>query len=85
MLGQDDLLLLEYKVGSDWHAHTASQDQDVKLLTAIHQIVERYLGIHLSAGVSNVSFGLPQRKLLNQAFMLLLIAQWPGHSHRGPL
>jgi 5-methyltetrahydrofolate--homocysteine methyltransferase len=53
---------------------STSQDQGVKLLTAIHRIVERYPGIHISAGVSNVSFGLPQRKLLNQAFMLVLMA-----------
>ncbi|HLV86235.1 MAG TPA: dihydropteroate synthase [Candidatus Sulfotelmatobacter sp.] len=51
-----------------------SQDQGPKLLTAIAQIVERYPGIHISAGVSNVSFGLPQRKLLNEAFILLLMA-----------
>lgn len=53
---------------------STSQDQGPKLLTAVRQIVERYPGIHISAGVSNVSFGLPQRKLLNQAFMLLLMA-----------
>ena len=53
---------------------STSQDQGLKLMTAIRQIVERYPGIHISAGVSNVSFGLPQRKLLNQAFMLLLMA-----------
>jgi cobalamin-dependent methionine synthase I len=51
-----------------------SQDQGAKLMAAIHQIGERYPGIHFSAGVSNVSFGLPQRKLLNEAFILLLMA-----------
>jgi cobalamin-dependent methionine synthase I len=51
-----------------------SQDQGLKLMTAIRQIADRYPGIHFSAGVSNVSFGLPQRKLLNQSFMLLLMA-----------
>ncbi len=53
---------------------STSQDQGPKLMAAVHQIVERYPGIHISAGVSNVSFGLPQRKLLNQAFLLLLMA-----------
>jgi len=53
---------------------STSQDQGVKLLTSIRQIVELYPGIHISAGVSNVSFGLPQRKLLNEAFILLLMA-----------
>jgi len=42
---------------------------------AIGQVTTRYPGVHTSAGVSNVSFGLPVRKLLNEAFLLLLIAR----------
>jgi 5-methyltetrahydrofolate--homocysteine methyltransferase len=53
---------------------STSQEQGFKLMQAIHQIAENYPGIHISAGVSNVSFGLPQRRLLNQAFLLLLMA-----------
>jgi 5-methyltetrahydrofolate--homocysteine methyltransferase len=45
------------------------------LLAAVGQIGEKYPGVHISAGVSNVSFGLPVRKLLNQTFLLLLMAQ----------
>jgi 5-methyltetrahydrofolate--homocysteine methyltransferase len=44
------------------------------LLAAVSQIAARYPGIHISAGVSNVSFGLPVRKLLNETFLLLLMA-----------
>jgi cobalamin-dependent methionine synthase I len=44
------------------------------LLEAIGQIQGRYPGVHISAGVSNVSFGLPVRKLLNEVFFLLLMA-----------
>ncbi len=44
------------------------------LLAAVGQIVAKYPGIHISAGVSNVSFGLPLRKLLNEVFLLLLMA-----------
>jgi 5-methyltetrahydrofolate--homocysteine methyltransferase len=44
------------------------------LLTAVSQIVARYPGVHISAGVSNISFGLPVRKLLNETFLLLLMA-----------
>ena len=44
------------------------------LLAAVSQIVARYPGVHISAGVSNVSFGLPVRKLLNETFLLLLMA-----------
>ncbi|MFZ0961442.1 MAG: dihydropteroate synthase [Terriglobia bacterium] len=45
------------------------------LLEAVGQITSRYPGVHASAGVSNVSFGLPLRKLLNQTFAVLLMAR----------
>jgi 5-methyltetrahydrofolate--homocysteine methyltransferase len=53
---------------------STSPEQGIKLLTSVGQIVTRYPGIHASAGVSNVSFGLPSRKLLNETFLLLLAA-----------
>ena len=45
------------------------------LLDAVGQITTRHPGIHASAGVSNVSFGLPLRKLLNETFAVLLMAR----------
>lgn len=45
------------------------------LAEAIGQITARYPGIHTSVGLSNVSFGLPVRKLLNETFLLLLMAR----------
>jgi cobalamin-dependent methionine synthase I len=53
---------------------STSQDQGLKLPTAVGQIATKYPGVHFSAGVSNVSFGLPQRKLLNETYLLLLMA-----------
>jgi len=44
------------------------------LLAAVAKIVAKYPGVHISAGVSNISFGLPVRKLLNETFLLLLMA-----------
>ena len=44
------------------------------LLAAVGQISAKFPGVHISAGVSNVSFGLPLRKLLNETFLLLLMA-----------
>jgi len=44
------------------------------VLAAVGQIATRYPGVHISAGVSNVSFGLPVRKLLNETFLMLLMA-----------
>ena len=42
---------------------------------AVGQIMARYPGVHTSVGLSNVSFGLPVRKLLNQTFLVLLMSQ----------
>ena len=42
---------------------------------AIGEIMRRYPGVHTSVGLSNVSFGLPARKLLNEAFLLLLVSR----------
>ncbi len=42
---------------------------------AVGEIMRRYPGVHTSVGLSNVSFGLPERKLLNQAFLVALMSQ----------
>lgn len=42
---------------------------------AISQIRARYPGVHASVGLSNVSFGLPCRKLLNEVFLVLLLSR----------
>ncbi|HXH96424.1 MAG TPA: dihydropteroate synthase [Gaiellaceae bacterium] len=43
-------------------------------LTAYRELRERFgPEIHLTGGMSNVSFGLPQRRLLNEAFVLLAV------------
>ena len=34
-------------------------------------IKQKYPTIHITSGLSNISFGLPARKLINQAFMVL--------------
>jgi cobalamin-dependent methionine synthase I len=45
------------------------------LLDATAEIRRRYPGVHISAGVSNVSFGMPVRKLLNETLLVLLMAR----------
>jgi 5-methyltetrahydrofolate--homocysteine methyltransferase len=52
----------------------ATGPHGANLLAAVGQIAAKYPGVHISAGVSNVSFGLPVRKLLNETFLLLLMA-----------
>ena len=40
----------------------------------IRMVRERYPGVHAICGLSNISFGLPERKLLNQAYMVICAA-----------
>jgi cobalamin-dependent methionine synthase I len=47
----------------------------VEFLNAIEQIVKTFEGIHTICGLSNISFGLPERKFLNQTFMSMAIAK----------
>ncbi len=42
-------------------------------LDAIEQIMEKFPGVHTACGLSNISYGLPERKLLNQTFMVMAI------------
>lgn len=40
------------------------------LLTVIRKIMEGYPGVHTICGLSNISYGLPARKVLNRLFMV---------------
>lgn len=42
-------------------------------LSAAARIRERFADVHITAGLSNVSFGLPKRGVLNRAFLCLLM------------
>ena len=42
-----------------------------QVIEAITAIKERYPEVHFTAGMSNISFGLPARRLLNRVFMTL--------------
>ncbi len=45
------------------------------IIEAVTRIMSRYPGIHTSCGVSNVSYGLPVRKLLNEVFLIMLMSR----------
>ncbi len=47
----------------------------MEFLDAIEQIMKRYPGIHTACGLSNISYGLPERKYLNQTFMAMAISK----------
>jgi 5-methyltetrahydrofolate--homocysteine methyltransferase len=46
----------------------------IEVLDAVRGIREKEPEVHIISGVSNVSFGLPARKLLNRAFMVMMIS-----------
>jgi cobalamin-dependent methionine synthase I len=50
-------------------------DHGPALLAAVSAIKARYPAVHLSAGVSNVSFGMPVRRLLNETLLILLMSR----------
>lgn len=54
---------------------TASAEQDgvMETLNALHT-VRHELGLHTVLGVSNISFGLPYRELVNQNFLTMALA-----------
>ena len=47
----------------------------MEFIDAVEQIVKRWEGIHTACGLSNISFGLPVRKFMNQTFMVMAIAK----------
>ncbi|MCP4470028.1 MAG: dihydropteroate synthase [Gammaproteobacteria bacterium] len=40
-------------------------------LAIMRRLKENYPGVHTICGLSNISFGLPERKLINQVYMIL--------------
>jgi len=51
----------------------AGPDYGNHFLDAVRELRSRYPEVHIFGGLSNVSFGLPRRKLLNHAFITLAI------------
>jgi 5-methyltetrahydrofolate--homocysteine methyltransferase len=47
----------------------------IEFLQAIERITQTFKGVHTMCGLSNISFGLPERKFINQAFMVMAIAK----------
>jgi 5-methyltetrahydrofolate--homocysteine methyltransferase len=44
-------------------------------LDAIEQITKQFSGVHTTCGLTNVSYGLPDRKLVNRTFLVTAIAR----------
>lgn len=46
-----------------------------EFLNAIELVMNRFEDIHTACGLSNISYGLPSRKFLNQTFMIMAIVK----------
>jgi len=58
---------------------TGTENGNITLDTC-RKILEEFPKVHLTCGLSNISFGMPLRPMLNQAFMVLAIQ--PGWTAR---
>lgn len=47
----------------------------VEFLDTVEEIMTSYKGIHTMCGLSNISYGLPERKLVNRQFAAMAIAK----------
>jgi len=67
-IGKDKLFIdpLVVPIGTD-------QNQGKMFLETIKKIKETYPGVRTICGLSNISFGMPGRRLLNRAFMALCV------------
>jgi cobalamin-dependent methionine synthase I len=52
---------------------SVNQDFGKEFLNSIDKIMTTFKGIHTVCGLSNISYGLPNRQLLNQLFMVMAI------------
>lgn len=53
---------------------STSPEQGMEVISAVFRIMEAFPGVHTTCGLSNISFGLPNRNLMNRAYLACLIA-----------
>jgi len=52
-------------------ALSAMDDSALQFIEAVRRIKERYPEVHVTAAISNISYGMPARKLINAHFLVL--------------
>lgn len=52
-----------------------NKDFGIEFLNAVEGISTEFKGVHTMCGLSNISFGLPNRKFINQTFAIMAIAK----------
>ena len=66
----DDLYIdpLVYPLGTNTESPLAT-------LNAIEQIMKQFPGVHTTCGLTNISYGLPNRRLVNRTFLVAAIVR----------
>ena len=54
---------------------STNKDYGIEFLDSIEQIMKQFPGVNTACGLSNISYGLPKRKILNQTFMTMAICK----------
>ena len=54
---------------------SAGQKHGIEVLEAVQKIMEGYPGVHTVCGLTNISYSLPARKVLNRTFMIQTAAR----------
>ncbi|SDO36406.1 methyltetrahydrofolate cobalamin methyltransferase [Desulforhopalus singaporensis] len=54
---------------------STNKDFGTGFLNSVEQIIKRFEGVHTMCGLSNISFGLPNRQFLNQLFAVMAISK----------
>ena len=54
---------------------STKDDYGIEFLNAVETIMTRFEGIHTICGLSNISYGLPVRKFVNQTFAVMAVAK----------
>ena len=54
---------------------STNPEEVAPLLDAFGRLRERFGGCHATCGLSNISFGLPERRTLNRTFLVLAVAR----------
>lgn len=52
-----------------------NKDFGIEFLNAVEAISTQFKGVHTMCGLSNISYGLPNRKFINQTFAIMAIAK----------
>lgn len=52
-----------------------NKDFGIEFLNSVEAITKEFKGVHTMCGLSNISYGLPNRKFINQTFAVMAIAK----------